>query len=56
MGFAKSSGVIVSSRVREDIARRAEDWSRNVRWTEVPNIALNGLAEPENLRTVETVS
>ena len=56
MGFAKAAGVIVSSRVREDIAHRAEDWSRNLRWTEFPNITLKGFPQPETLWTVETVS
>jgi class 3 adenylate cyclase len=56
MGFAKAAGVIVSGRVREDIAHRAEDWSRNLRWTEFPNITLKGFPQPETLWTVETVS
>ena len=56
MGFAKAGGVIVSSLVREDIAHRAEDWSKNLRWTEFPNMTLKGFSQPETLWTVETVS
>lgn len=56
MGFAKASGVMVSSRVREDITHRAEAWSTNLRWTEFPNITLKGFPQPETLWTVETVS
>jgi class 3 adenylate cyclase len=53
MGFAKGGGVVVSARVREDIAHRAEDWSKDLRWTEFPNITLKGFAEPTTLWTVE---
>jgi class 3 adenylate cyclase len=53
MNQSKSSGVIVSSRVKSDVDHRKEEWSRKLHWTELPNVTLKGFSDPQTLWGVD---
>jgi class 3 adenylate cyclase len=53
MNYEKANGVIVSSRIKQDITDRAEPWSNNLQWTEFPNVTLKGFPLPETLWAVQ---
>jgi class 3 adenylate cyclase len=56
MNHATAGGVIVSSRIKQDITDRAEPWSNSLQWTELPNVTLKGFPQPETLWAVETAA
>jgi class 3 adenylate cyclase len=56
MGFAQANGVMTSNRIRQDVAQRGEAETKNLAWTEFPNVALKGFPEPETLWGVRTIA
>lgn len=49
MSHATADGVTVSRRFKEDVSERGEAWTRNLGWTEFPNVSLKGFGRPETI-------